>query len=71
MQIPRYYKFSLDDFFCWFVVFILWLPSCIGGWLVYFDLLDTGNMLLGSLAISFFVAVYMARGREEGHGLRD
>ncbi|MEK6747066.1 MAG: hypothetical protein AABY33_08560 [Pseudomonadota bacterium] len=57
------YKFSLDAFCCWFFVMMLWLPSCVGGWLVYFDLLDAGSMWLGSFVLSLFVAVYMGTTR--------
>lgn len=65
------YKFSAYIFCCWFFVIMLWLPTAVGGWLVYFDLLEAGNMWVGSLVISFFVALYMARSREEGLGKRD
>jgi hypothetical protein len=64
----RAYKFSADAFLCWFIVMIIWLPTAIGGWLVYFELLEAGDMWIGSLVISFAVAAYMAM--DKGVALR-
>ena len=54
------YKFSLDVFCSWFVVLMLWLPTSIGGWLVYFGFIGAGDMWLVSLIISMASALYLS-----------
>ena len=49
------------NFFSWFIAFMLWLPTAIGGWLVYFGLISTSTMWLMSLVISAVLAVYITQ----------
>lgn len=47
-------------FFSWFIPLMFWLPTSIGGWLVYFGLISAGEMWLASLLISVAFAIYLA-----------
>ncbi len=57
----------LSTFFCWLFVMMLWLPTCIGGWLVYFELINAAYMWIGSVILSLAIAFYLSVKNEEAN----
>ena len=53
-------KFSFMVFCSWFLPFLLWVPSTIGGWLVFIGVVSASYMWLTSFIISIMFAVYLA-----------
>lgn len=47
------------EFIEWFVPLLLWFPTCIGGWLVYFGM-PINQMLTLSIAIAASGAAYFS-----------
>lgn len=50
------------EFTDWFVPLLLWFPTCIGGWLVGFGLMDIVTMGTISVIISASGASYLTFG---------
>lgn len=47
------------EFIEWFVPLLMWFPTCIGGWLVYFGM-PAGQMLILGAVIAAIGATYFS-----------